>query len=460
MLRGLPPARAERGSPFVSLRPGMGSLVTALVSSLRTHRASRGQSASGARIDRLRARAGRRRDDRRRRCRRRDTGLRVGELVADLDAQLAAAHAEIPYASSVVVTLAFASADVVARRLRLRRPAGRRHRRPRVHVVVPEVGRARAGRHVAVRVYLGRFGGRDLTLAPTTSWSRSRSTSLPLVGVTATPTLTRVHRWPLAMPQYVLGHPDRLARIDAALTDQPGLAVAGAAYRGVGIPDCIRLGRAGGGVRRPRARRRSRVSRETLGAALRGGDRAPPRRRQLAGARLSRGRRLAAVHRARRGRVPRGRRREPLRRLRALVGAADPRPRASACRRRARARAARRDELRRAEPARARPRAPDPRRAAERRARPLRELGHRGDDERAPRRARVHRALEDREVRRLLPRPRRPPARPGRVRRRDARTARLAGRHAGRGARHARGPVQRRRRRTRGSSRRTRTSRR
>jgi oxygen-dependent protoporphyrinogen oxidase len=44
------------------------------------------------------------------------------------------------------------------------------------------------------------------------------------------------------MPQYVLGHPERLARIDAALERHPGLALAGAAYRGVGVPDCIRSG--------------------------------------------------------------------------------------------------------------------------------------------------------------------------------------------------------------------------
>jgi oxygen-dependent protoporphyrinogen oxidase len=44
------------------------------------------------------------------------------------------------------------------------------------------------------------------------------------------------------MPQYVLGHPERLERIDSALERHPGLAVAGAAYRGVGIPDCIRSG--------------------------------------------------------------------------------------------------------------------------------------------------------------------------------------------------------------------------
>ncbi len=44
------------------------------------------------------------------------------------------------------------------------------------------------------------------------------------------------------MPQYVLGHLERLERIDAALERQPGLALAGAAYRGVGIPDCIASG--------------------------------------------------------------------------------------------------------------------------------------------------------------------------------------------------------------------------
>jgi oxygen-dependent protoporphyrinogen oxidase len=46
------------------------------------------------------------------------------------------------------------------------------------------------------------------------------------------------------MPQYVLGHPQRVERIDEALVRHPGLALAGAAYRGVGIPDCIASGEA------------------------------------------------------------------------------------------------------------------------------------------------------------------------------------------------------------------------
>ncbi|MEK7797342.1 MAG: protoporphyrinogen oxidase, partial [Nitrospirota bacterium] len=45
-----------------------------------------------------------------------------------------------------------------------------------------------------------------------------------------------------AMPQYLVGHLDRLAAIEERLARLPGVFVAGAAYRGVGIPDCIRDG--------------------------------------------------------------------------------------------------------------------------------------------------------------------------------------------------------------------------
>jgi len=65
---------------------------------------------------------------------------------------------------------------------------------------------------------------------------------LRLLGIGAEPHLTLIHRWPRGMPQYVLGHPERLARIGEALERYPGLALAGAAYRGVGVPDCIRSG--------------------------------------------------------------------------------------------------------------------------------------------------------------------------------------------------------------------------
>ncbi len=73
-----------------------------------------------------------------------------------------------------------------------------------------------------------------------------------LVGVSGSPRLVQVDRWNGAMPQYHVGHADRVARIEAAITRQPRLALAGAAYRGVGIPQVIASGQAAAGaVMRP-----------------------------------------------------------------------------------------------------------------------------------------------------------------------------------------------------------------
>ncbi len=58
------------------------------------------------------------------------------------------------------------------------------------------------------------------------------------------PAATRVTRWGGALPQYTVGHLDRVARIRAGVAAQPGLAVCGAAYDGVGIPACIATARA------------------------------------------------------------------------------------------------------------------------------------------------------------------------------------------------------------------------
>ncbi|MFG2747537.1 protoporphyrinogen oxidase [Streptomyces xanthophaeus] len=59
------------------------------------------------------------------------------------------------------------------------------------------------------------------------------------VGLAARPVATTVTRWDGGLPQYPVGHLDRVARIRAAVAAQPGLAVCGALYDGVGIPACI-----------------------------------------------------------------------------------------------------------------------------------------------------------------------------------------------------------------------------
>jgi oxygen-dependent protoporphyrinogen oxidase len=66
-------------------------------------------------------------------------------------------------------------------------------------------------------------------------------------GVRGGPAVTRVTRWGGALPQYTVGHLDRVAAIRAAVAAQPGLAVCGAAYDGVGIPACVATARAAAG---------------------------------------------------------------------------------------------------------------------------------------------------------------------------------------------------------------------
>jgi oxygen-dependent protoporphyrinogen oxidase len=67
-----------------------------------------------------------------------------------------------------------------------------------------------------------------------------------LLGVRAQPIDTVVTRWPRSMPQYNVGHLERVARIEDEVGRYPSLALAGAALRGVGIPDCVRSGEAAG----------------------------------------------------------------------------------------------------------------------------------------------------------------------------------------------------------------------
>jgi len=64
------------------------------------------------------------------------------------------------------------------------------------------------------------------------------------IGVGAEPVLVRVSRWAASMPQYRVGHLARVETIERRAAALPGLHLAGAAYRGVGIADCVRSGEA------------------------------------------------------------------------------------------------------------------------------------------------------------------------------------------------------------------------
>jgi oxygen-dependent protoporphyrinogen oxidase len=64
-----------------------------------------------------------------------------------------------------------------------------------------------------------------------------------ILGLTAEPLFTRIARWPRSMAQYTVGHQRRVKEIEARLRRSPGLHLAGNAYHGIGIPDCVRMGK-------------------------------------------------------------------------------------------------------------------------------------------------------------------------------------------------------------------------
>ncbi|GII27395.1 protoporphyrinogen oxidase [Planotetraspora mira] len=97
---------------------------------------------------------------------------------------------------------------------------------------------------VLVRCSIGRLGEEALLQrddAELVAFAMNEMTET--MGVRGLPIDTRVTRWGGALPQYDVGHLDRVARARAAVADHPGLALCGAAYDGVGIPACIATGR-------------------------------------------------------------------------------------------------------------------------------------------------------------------------------------------------------------------------
>jgi len=101
------------------------------------------------------------------------------------------------------------------------------------------------GRHAILRVSAGRSDDpRWLDLAPADLVSRLRDELALTVGLGAEP-VSRVTPWRRSLPQYRPGHLDRCDEIDTELAaTMPGVVVTGAQMRGLGLPACVRQGRA------------------------------------------------------------------------------------------------------------------------------------------------------------------------------------------------------------------------
>jgi protoporphyrinogen/coproporphyrinogen III oxidase len=166
----------------------------------------------------------------------------AARLLKDIATEAAARFAEIPYASMAIVTLAFRAADFPAQqRSGYLVPAvdGRAVKAVTFSTVKWPHLAAQAPVHV-VRCSVGRSGDvavlqrDDEDLAALAAVELAEATGMPAKSIAQ-----RVTRWGGGLPQYNVGHLDRVASIRQAVARHPGLAVAGAAYDGVGIPACI-----------------------------------------------------------------------------------------------------------------------------------------------------------------------------------------------------------------------------
>ena len=236
---------ASAGSIFVSLRDGVGQLTATLEKSL-----TRTRIVTGRKIEKIcRAGAG---SSFRVQWRDGETEASAvilatpahaaGKMLGSLDGQLAEKLSGICYNSTVTVSLGFEEAGfgrtldgfgfVVAR--------GEGKRMLACTWVSSKFPfRCPPGR-VLLRCFLG--GARDPSINGENDNEIRRIVLRELgeiMSVRTEPIFTRIHRWERSMPQYNVGHLIRIQEIFAALSSQPGLFLAGNAYRGVGIPDCI-----------------------------------------------------------------------------------------------------------------------------------------------------------------------------------------------------------------------------
>lgn len=253
VIRGLRKSQSQghgkgRGPAFWALRGGMGQLIDALVaavpqSALRLRAPAEAlQPLPGGGFE---VRAG----GARLRTRHLLLAIRshvAAPLLRPFASALADALAQIDYASSAIAYFGFERAQVehpldafgfVSTQGAGRVMAG-------TFVSSKLDGRAPEGR-VLLRAFFG--GARDeavLRESDASLCAIAREELGGLLGLRGEPVLQRVYRYDRATPQMRVGHKERVATLRAAEAELPGLALLGAGYEGVGIPECIRQGQA------------------------------------------------------------------------------------------------------------------------------------------------------------------------------------------------------------------------
>jgi len=173
----------------------------------------------------------------------------AARFLQDCCPELAQELLKISYSSSLIVTLAFPKWELEKQGIRPEGfgflvPASEKSRLLACTFVGNKFNHRVADDLVVLRGVLG--GARDeaaLALSDQEAVALVQREFAEILGIHSRPAFARVFRWSYSMPQYDVGHLERVARIEVLRGILPGLYLIGNAYRGVGVPDCIREGR-------------------------------------------------------------------------------------------------------------------------------------------------------------------------------------------------------------------------
>ena len=169
-----------------------------------------------------------------------------GRLLERVDPGLSQTLKEIPYVSTATVSMAFRKEDLKAipRGFGLVIPRREERRIMAVTWTSLKFPYRCPDDTFLLRCFVGGSRREELVfLEDRKMIEMVREELRDIAGIEAQPTMTRIFRWEKAMPQYTIGHGERLRRIEEGLSSHPGLFLTGSGYDGIGISDCIRRGR-------------------------------------------------------------------------------------------------------------------------------------------------------------------------------------------------------------------------
>jgi oxygen-dependent protoporphyrinogen oxidase len=170
----------------------------------------------------------------------------TAKLAAGLDGDLAKRLNEIPYSSSLTLTLVYKDSEFDGQRagFGFLVPARERQRLAACTFVGTKFSYRAPGDKVVLRCFLGGLADEAILSESDESVIRiAREELKRILGLTASPLYHAISRWPRSMAQYTVGHIGRVKEIKERVAKLPGLHLAGNAYEGIGIPDCVRTGR-------------------------------------------------------------------------------------------------------------------------------------------------------------------------------------------------------------------------